>query len=69
MKVIYSSKLYLGFLYTLLAVFLYINGTALISGNFIALLPVSIQLAVIITLLTKSKYVKWFVKGWAFSLL
>ncbi|MEQ9310680.1 MAG: hypothetical protein RLN90_14585 [Balneolaceae bacterium] len=65
MKVNYTSKLYLGFLSTILAVFLYINGTALISGNLMAILPVSIQLAVIVALITKSKYVKWFVKGWA----
>jgi hypothetical protein len=65
MKVTYSSKLYLGFIYTILAIFIYINGTTLLLGNLFAILPISIQIAVLINLISKSKYVKWFVKGWA----
>ncbi len=65
MQVTYSSKLYLGFILAVLAAFLFTNGATLIGGRLIALIPVAAHLAVAVALLIKSKYVKWFVKGWA----
>lgn len=68
-KITYKSKLYLGFLYVLLTVFIAINTWTLINGQIISLLPLGVQIGVFISILTKWRHVKIIIRVYGIMLL
>jgi hypothetical protein len=69
MKVSYKSNLYIGFLLVLIVSLIFVNISSLINGQLIAILPLLVQLTVIISILTKWKFVKIVVRVYGIILL